>query len=104
MTGSVRTLLAGVTHYGDLGANFKQGDPSVRRLPRLCWRELQSVMPQCTSLANAHGRWMMSEMVPQRELNMNAPVLIVNVTRGGRLVQSSPLTFSCRQCRLRWLR
>ncbi|PKI78373.1 hypothetical protein CRG98_001241 [Punica granatum] len=51
MTRSVPTSLAGVTHYGDLGANFNQGGPSVRRLPRLCWRELQPGMPQCTSLA-----------------------------------------------------
>ncbi|PKI78188.1 hypothetical protein CRG98_001423 [Punica granatum] len=50
MTRSVPTSLAGVTHYGDLGANFNQGGPSVRRLPRLCWRELQPRMPQCTSL------------------------------------------------------
>ncbi|PKI77674.1 hypothetical protein CRG98_001904 [Punica granatum] len=31
MTGGVRTSLAGVTHYGDLGANFNQGDPSVAK-------------------------------------------------------------------------
>ncbi|OWM68064.1 hypothetical protein CDL15_Pgr020652 [Punica granatum] len=51
MTRSVPTSLAGVTHYGDLGVNFNQGSPSVRRLPRLCWHELQPGMPQCTSLA-----------------------------------------------------
>ncbi|OWM90873.1 hypothetical protein CDL15_Pgr027360 [Punica granatum] len=28
MTRSVPTSLAGVTHYGDLGANFNQGGPS----------------------------------------------------------------------------
>ncbi|PKI70721.1 hypothetical protein CRG98_008954 [Punica granatum] len=28
MTRSVPTSLAGVTHYGDYGANFNQGDPS----------------------------------------------------------------------------
>ncbi|OWM66794.1 hypothetical protein CDL15_Pgr012386 [Punica granatum] len=50
MTRSVPSSLAGVTHNGDLGANFNQGGPSVRRLPRLCWRELQPGMPQCTSL------------------------------------------------------
>ncbi|OWM84611.1 hypothetical protein CDL15_Pgr014182 [Punica granatum] len=38
MIGSVRMSLAGVTHYGDLGANFNQGDPSVRRLSRGCLR------------------------------------------------------------------
>ncbi|PKI58406.1 hypothetical protein CRG98_021164 [Punica granatum] len=31
MTGSVPTSLVGVTHYGDHGANFNQGDPSLRR-------------------------------------------------------------------------
>ncbi|PKI74544.1 hypothetical protein CRG98_005086 [Punica granatum] len=51
MTRSVPTSLAGVTHYGDLGTNFNQAGPSVRCLPRLCWRELQPGMPQCTSLA-----------------------------------------------------
>ncbi|OWM78297.1 hypothetical protein CDL15_Pgr003895 [Punica granatum] len=34
MTRSVPTSLARVTHNGDLGANFNQGGPSVRRLPR----------------------------------------------------------------------
>ncbi|PKI75871.1 hypothetical protein CRG98_003786 [Punica granatum] len=73
MIGSVPTSLAGVTHYGDLGANFNQGDPS------------------CSSLGNAHRRWMMFEVVSVRVLNANAPVFIGDVTRGGRLVQSSPL-------------
>ncbi|OWM82850.1 hypothetical protein CDL15_Pgr029211 [Punica granatum] len=35
MTGRVPTSLAGVTHYGDLEANFNQGDPNVRHLTRL---------------------------------------------------------------------
>ncbi|OWM76628.1 hypothetical protein CDL15_Pgr009193 [Punica granatum] len=34
MTRSVPTSLAGVTHYDDLGVNFNQGCPSVRRLRR----------------------------------------------------------------------
>ncbi|OWM63995.1 hypothetical protein CDL15_Pgr006365 [Punica granatum] len=67
MTRSVPTSLAGVTHYGDLGANFNQGGPSVRRLPRLCWRELQPGMPQCTSLA---------EVVLVRTSTGDAPVYV----------------------------
>ncbi|OWM89174.1 hypothetical protein CDL15_Pgr023455 [Punica granatum] len=74
MTRSVPTSLGGVTHYGDLGANFNQGGPSVRRLPRLCWRELQPGMPQCTSLGNAFRGWMMSEVVSVQALNANALV------------------------------
>ncbi|OWM75359.1 hypothetical protein CDL15_Pgr021075 [Punica granatum] len=107
MTGSVPTSLAGVTHYGDLGANFNQGGPSVRHLPKLCWHklqprmpqctsffedvlaELQPRMPQCTSLGTAHHEWMMSEVVSVRALNANVPVFIVDVTCGGLLVQSS---------------
>ncbi|PKI70901.1 hypothetical protein CRG98_008696 [Punica granatum] len=50
MTESVPTSLAGGTHYGNLGANFNQGDPS-----------------------------MMSEVVSVRALNVNAPVFIVDV-------------------------
>ncbi|OWM69318.1 hypothetical protein CDL15_Pgr013353 [Punica granatum] len=72
MTRSGPTSLAGVTHYGDLEANFNQGGPSVRRLPRLCWRELQPGMPQCTSLGNAYRGWMMSEVVSVKALNANA--------------------------------
>ncbi|PKI71127.1 hypothetical protein CRG98_008495 [Punica granatum] len=41
-------------------------------------------MPQCTSLGNAYRGWMMSEVVSVRALNANAPVFIVDVTRGGR--------------------
>ncbi|OWM72663.1 hypothetical protein CDL15_Pgr005252 [Punica granatum] len=63
MTRSVPTSLAGVTHNGDLWANFNQGGPSVRRLPRLCWRELQPEMPQCTSLGNVYRGCMMFEVV-----------------------------------------
>ncbi|PKI66330.1 hypothetical protein CRG98_013292 [Punica granatum] len=104
MTRSVPTSLDRVTHYGDLGVNFNQGGPSVRRLPRLCWCELQPRMPQCTSLGNAYRGWMMSEVVSVRALNANAPVFIVDVIHGGRFVQPSPLTVSCRQCQLKWLR
>ncbi|OWM72775.1 hypothetical protein CDL15_Pgr024827 [Punica granatum] len=39
MTRSVPTSLAGVTHYGDLGANFNQGGPSVATLGRTSTRE-----------------------------------------------------------------
>ncbi|OWM87875.1 hypothetical protein CDL15_Pgr008321 [Punica granatum] len=67
MTRSVPTSLAGVTHDGDLGANFNQGGPSVRRLPRLCWCELQPGMPQCTSLA---------EVVLVRTSTEDAPVYV----------------------------
>ncbi|OWM76414.1 hypothetical protein CDL15_Pgr023957 [Punica granatum] len=67
MTRSVPTSFDGVTHYGDLGMNFNQGGPSVRRLPRLCWRELQSGMPQCTSLA---------EIVLVRTSTEDAPVYV----------------------------
>ncbi|PKI74794.1 hypothetical protein CRG98_004812 [Punica granatum] len=67
MIGSVPKSLAGVTHYGDVEANFNQRDPSVCRLLR----------------------WMMSEVVSVRALNVNAPVFIVDVTHGGQLVQSS---------------
>ncbi|PKI72850.1 hypothetical protein CRG98_006718 [Punica granatum] len=104
MTRSVPMSLARVTHYGDLGANFNQGGPSLRHLPRLCWRELQPGMPQCTSLGNAYRGWMMSEVVSVQALNTNAPVFIVDVTRVGQFVQLSPLAISCRQCQLKWLR
>ncbi|PKI57872.1 hypothetical protein CRG98_021742 [Punica granatum] len=67
MTRGVPTSFAGVTHYGDLGVNFNQGGPSVRLLPRLCWRELQSRMPQCTSLA---------EVVLVRTSTGDAPVYV----------------------------
>ncbi|PKI34395.1 hypothetical protein CRG98_045216 [Punica granatum] len=60
---SVTVSFARVAHYDDLRANFNQGDPSARRLPRLCCRELQPGMPQCTSLGNAHLGRMMSEVV-----------------------------------------
>ncbi|PKI49258.1 hypothetical protein CRG98_030367 [Punica granatum] len=40
-----------VAYRGCVGANFNWGCPGVRRLPRLCWRELQLGMPRCTSLA-----------------------------------------------------
>ncbi|PKI72250.1 hypothetical protein CRG98_007324 [Punica granatum] len=103
MTRSDPTSLNRVTHYGDLGVNFNQGGPSVRRLLKLCWRELQPGMPQFTSLGNVYRGWMMSEVVSVRALNSNAPVFIVDVTRGGRFVQPSPLTVSCRQCQLKWL-
>ncbi|OWM75331.1 hypothetical protein CDL15_Pgr012291 [Punica granatum] len=84
MTRSVPTSLAGVTHYGDLGANFNQGGPSLRRLPRLCWRDLQPGMPQCTSLA---------EVVLARTSTGDAPVYVawkclswVDDVRGGLAV------------------
>ncbi|PKI63130.1 hypothetical protein CRG98_016462 [Punica granatum] len=77
-----------------VGANFSRGCPSVRHLPWLCCRELQLGMPQCTSLGNAYRGWMMSEVVSVRALNANAPIFIVDVTRGGRFVQPSPLTVS----------
>ncbi|OWM91542.1 hypothetical protein CDL15_Pgr024866 [Punica granatum] len=63
MTRSVLVSFVGVTHYGDLRANFNQGCPSVRRLPRPCCRELQPGMPQCTSLGNAHRGQKMLEVV-----------------------------------------
>ncbi|OWM75282.1 hypothetical protein CDL15_Pgr020946 [Punica granatum] len=63
MTGSVPVSFVGVTQYGDLRANFNQGCPSVRRLPRSCCRELQPGMPQRTSLGNAHRGRMMFEVV-----------------------------------------
>ncbi|PKI48975.1 hypothetical protein CRG98_030642 [Punica granatum] len=75
MTRSVPTSFDGVTHYGDLGMNFNQGGPSC---------ELQPRMPQCTSLENAYRGWMMSEVVLVQALNANAPVVIVDVTRGWR--------------------
>ncbi|PKI73057.1 hypothetical protein CRG98_006552 [Punica granatum] len=102
MTRSIRTSLAGVTHNGDLGANFNQGDPSVRRLPRLCWRELQRRMPRCTSLtevvlARASTRdalvyvaWKRLSQVDDvrgglgANVNTNVPVFIVDVIRGMR--------------------
>ncbi|OWM65529.1 hypothetical protein CDL15_Pgr023799 [Punica granatum] len=68
MIGSVPKSLAGVTHYGDVEANFNQRDPSVCRLLR----------------------WMMSEVVSVRALNVNAPVFIVDVTHGQPSVHGSP--------------
>ncbi|PKI64285.1 hypothetical protein CRG98_015325 [Punica granatum] len=45
-------------------------------------------MPECTSLGNTHRGWMMSEVVSARALNTNAPVFIVDVTRGGTSMPS----------------
>ncbi|OWM68194.1 hypothetical protein CDL15_Pgr008286 [Punica granatum] len=42
---SVPVSFVGVTHYGDLRANFNQGCPNVRRLPRSYCRKLQPGMP-----------------------------------------------------------
>ncbi|PKI60440.1 hypothetical protein CRG98_019181 [Punica granatum] len=101
----VRTSIGDAPLYvacrGYTSTSFNRGCPSIRRLPRLSQCKLQPRMPQCTSLGNAHHGWMMSEVVSLRALNLNAPVLIVDVTRGGQLVQSSPLTVSYRQCQLR---
>ncbi|PKI64045.1 hypothetical protein CRG98_015577 [Punica granatum] len=70
-----------VAYRGCVGANFNRGCPSVRRLLKLCWRELQPEMPQWMSLGNAYRGWMMSEVVSVQALNANAPVFIVDVTR-----------------------
>ncbi|PKI67500.1 hypothetical protein CRG98_012084 [Punica granatum] len=55
MTGSVPVSFVGMTHYGNLRANFNQGCPSVRRLPRLCCRELQPVMSQLRASWRVHA-------------------------------------------------
>ncbi|PKI62731.1 hypothetical protein CRG98_016876 [Punica granatum] len=49
-------------------------------------------MPQSTSLGNAYRGWMMSEVVSVQALNANAPVFIIDVTRGGRgYLRAEPL-------------
>ncbi|PKI64023.1 hypothetical protein CRG98_015555 [Punica granatum] len=63
MIESVLVSFAGVTHYGDLRANFNLGCSIVRHLPKSCCRELQSGMPQYMSLGNAHHGWMMFRVV-----------------------------------------
>ncbi|PKI71112.1 hypothetical protein CRG98_008480 [Punica granatum] len=66
-------------------ANFNRGCPSVRRF------------------GNAHRGRMMSKVVSVWMMNVNAPVFIVNVTRGGRLVQlSSPIVLVAPASVVRW--
>ncbi|PKI67604.1 hypothetical protein CRG98_012027 [Punica granatum] len=65
---STREAPVYVACRGCVGANFNRGCPS------------------CTSLGNAYRGWMMSEVVSVQALNANAPVFIVDVTRGGTSV------------------
>ncbi|OWM75357.1 hypothetical protein CDL15_Pgr021073 [Punica granatum] len=69
MARSVPTSLAGVTHYGDLGVNFNQGSP---------------VYVTCRGCASANFNRGCPSVVLMQALNANAPVFIVDVTRGRR--------------------
>ncbi|PKI53622.1 hypothetical protein CRG98_025990 [Punica granatum] len=86
-----------MTYYSDLSANFNQGGSNVRRSPRLCWRELQPGMPQCTSWK--YPLWV-SDLRggPGANVELGCPGLYCCVARGGCLVRSPSLIVFCASC------